>query len=183
MVYKVVRYLNSPILERPAQDVTEFDTPELHTLIEDMFETMYVSHGIGLAAPQIDVSKRITVIDIAAAKDEEDDDEAAAKHAPERLVLINPEIVLKEGKQTGEEGCLSIPGFREPVTRARKTVVRARNAKGEAIEVAGEDLLARAMQHEIDHLNGVLFISHLSALKRDLIKRKIKKLQKAGEWE
>jgi peptide deformylase len=183
MVYKVVRYLNSPILERPAQDVTEFDTPELHTLIEDMFETMYVSHGIGLAAPQIDVSKRITVIDIAAAKDEEDDDAAAAKHAPERLVLINPEIVVKEGKQTGEEGCLSIPGFREPVTRARKTVVRARNAKGEAIEVTGETLLARAMQHEIDHLNGVLFISHLSALKRDLIKRKIKKLQKAGEWE
>lgn len=179
MVYKVVRYLNSPILERPAQNVTEFDTPELHTLIEDMFETMYASHGIGLAAPQIDVGKRITVIDISGA----DADSAEAAPAPERIVLINPEIVTKEGKQTGEEGCLSIPGFREPVTRARKAVVRARNAMGEAIELQGEDLLARAIQHEIDHLNGVLFISHLSALKRDLIKRKIRKLQKSGEWE
>jgi len=181
MVYKVVRYLNSPILERPARDVTEFDTPELHILIDDMFETMYASHGIGLAAPQIDVAQRVTVIDIAGA--DAGDDDAEHPRAPERIVLINPEIVSKEGKQTGEEGCLSIPGFREPVTRARKTVVRARNAKGEPIEIAGEALLARAFQHEIDHLNGVLFINHLSALKRDLIKRKIRKLQKAGEWE
>jgi peptide deformylase len=191
MVYKVVRYLNSPILERPARDVTEFDTPELHILIDDMFETMYASHGIGLAAPQIDVAQRITVIDIAGAdvgdgnagNDAAGNNAAEHARAPERIVLINPEIVSKEGKQTGEEGCLSIPGFREPVTRARKTVVRARDAKGEPIEIAGEALLARAFQHEIDHLNGVLFINHLSALKRDLIKRKIRKLQKAGEWE
>jgi len=174
MVYKVVRYLNSPILERPAGDVTEFDTPELHTLIEDMFETMYASHGIGLAAPQIDVPKRLTVIDISGGEEDRD---------PERIVLINPRIVAKEGKQTGEEGCLSIPGFREPVTRARKTVVRAQDVKGAAFEIEGEELLARAFQHEIDHLNGTLFINHLSALKRDLIKRKIRKLQKAGDWE
>ena len=176
MVYKVVRYLNNPILELPADLVAEpeFNTPELRQLVEDMFETMYASHGIGLAAPQIDLGKRITVIDIAAAEDDQ---------APEKIVLINPEVIAKEGKQTGEEGCLSIPGFREPVTRARKTVVRARNVEGDTIEVTGEDLLARCMLHEIDHLNGVLFINHLSSLKRDLIKRKIKKLQKAGEWE
>jgi peptide deformylase len=102
---------------------------------------------------------------------------------PDRIVLINPEVIAKEGKQTGEEGCLSIPGFREPVTRAKRATVRAQNAKGEWFEVSGEDLLARALLHEIDHLNGILFLSHLSVLKRDLIKRKIKKLQKAGEWE
>ena len=176
MVYKVVRYLNNPILEHPADPVAdcEFDRPELHRLIEDMFETMYASHGIGLAAPQIDIGKRITVIDVAGAEEGQE---------PERIVLINPEIIAKEGKQTGEEGCLSIPGFREPVSRARKATVRARNTEGEEFEITGEDLLARAMQHEIDHLNGILFINHLSALKRDLIKRKIKKLQKAGEWE
>src|SRR5579872_5410319 len=160
MVHKVVRYLNNPILEKPAAAVTEFDTPELHQLVEDMFETMYASHGIGLAAPQIDVGQRLTVIDIAAAEDDAE---------PERIVLINPEVIAREGKQTGEEGCLSIPGFREPVTRARKTRVRAQNVKGEHFEISGEDLLARAMLHEIDHLNGVLFLSHLSALKRDLI--------------
>jgi peptide deformylase len=174
MVYKVVRWLNDPILERPADAVTEFDTPELHQLVEDMFETMYAAHGIGLAAPQIAVGKRLTVIDVAGAEE---------GHEPERIVLINPEVIAKEGKQTGEEGCLSIPGFREPVSRARKATVRAQNAKGETFEIAGEDLLARAFLHEIDHLNGILFINHLSALKRDLIKRKIKKLQKAGEWE
>ena len=174
MVYKVVRYLNNPILERPAAPVKEFDTPELHQLVEDMFETMYAAHGIGLAAPQIDVARRITVIDVAAAEDDQE---------PERIVLINPEVIAKEGKQTGEEGCLSIPGFREPVSRAKKTTVRARNVKGETFEIEGEDLLARAFLHEIDHLNGILFINHLSALKRDLIKRKIRKLQKAGEWE
>jgi len=176
MVYKVVRYLNNPVLERPANLVPErdFNTPDLHQLVEDMFETMYASHGIGLAAPQIDIGKRITVVDVAGAEDDEE---------PERIVLINPEVIAKDGKQTGEEGCLSIPGFREPVSRAKKAVVRARNVKGETFEITGEDLLARCFLHEIDHLNGILFINHLSALKRDLIKRKIKKLQKAGEWE
>jgi peptide deformylase len=174
MVYKVVRWLNDPILERPADAVTEFDTLELHQLVEDMFETMYAAHGIGLAAPQIAVGKRLTVIDVAGAEE---------GHEPERIVLINPEVIAKEGKQTGEEGCLSIPGFREPVSRARKATVRAQNAKGETFEIAGEDLLARAFLHEIDHLNGILFTNHLSALKRDIIKRKIKKLQKAGEWQ
>jgi peptide deformylase len=179
MLYKVVRYLNDPVLERPAERITEFNTPELDRLIEDMFETMYASHGVGLAAPQIAVSKRITVIDISGGEKKE----AAGDPEPERIVLINPEVTSKEGKQTGEEGCLSIPGFREPVTRAKKATVRAQNAQGEWFERQGEELLARAMQHEIDHLNGVLFLSHLSSLKRDLIKRKIRKLQKAGEWQ
>ena len=97
-------------------------------------------------------------------------------------MLINPEITKKEGTQTGEEGCLSVPGFREQVTRAKRATVRAQNAKGEFFEMTGEDLLARAFQHETDHLNGILYISHVSVLKRDLIKRKIKKLVKAGEW-
>jgi len=174
MVRKVVRYLNSPVLEQVAEPVTEFDTPELHQLVTDMFETMYKSHGVGLAAPQVDVSKRVTVIDITGGEEGEQ---------PEQIVLINPEIISTEGRQTGEEGCLSIPGFREPVKRAKIATVRAQDVKGDWFEITGEDLLARAMQHEIDHLNGILFLSHLSSLKRDLIKRKIRKMQKAGEWE
>jgi peptide deformylase len=171
MVRKILKY-GEPILEQAAEPVTKFDTPELNELITDMWETMYASKGVGLAAPQIGVSKRISVIDISVGEDES-----------KKVVIINPEISSKEGSQTGEEGCLSIPGFREPLTRANKVTVRARNEKGEAIELTGEELLARAFQHEIDHLNGVLFISHLSALKRDIIRRKIKKLQKAGEWD
>ena len=170
MIYKIVKYPD-PILERPGEDVTEFDTPELHQLIADMFETMYKAKGVGLAAPQVGLSRRLTVIDCAAGEGE-----------PQQIVLINPKIIAKEGKQIGEEGCLSIPGFREEVKRAKKATVRAQDAKGEFFEITGEDLLARAFQHEIDHLHGKLFLSHLSALKRDLIKRKIKKLIKEGEW-
>lgn len=171
MVRKIVKY-GEPVLETKAQSVTEFDTPELRELIADMWETMYAAKGVGLAAPQIGTSKRISVIDVSVGEDEK-----------QKIVIINPEITLREGKQNGEEGCLSIPGFREPVSRANKVTVRAQNEKGETIELQGEELLARAFQHEIDHLNGILFINHLSALKRDIIRRKIKKLQKAGEWE
>ena len=174
MTHKVVRYLNNPNLERPAASITEFDTPELHQLIEDMFETMYASHGLGLAAPQIDVHKRLTVIDTSGGE---------ADIEPNKVILINPEIILKEGKQTGEEGCLSIPGFREEVKRHKRVTVRAHNVKGEVFEVQGEDLMARAMQLEIDHLNGILFLTHLSPLKREVIRRKIKKLIQAGEWD
>jgi len=170
MIYKIVKY-GDPVLEREGDNITEFGTPELHELIADMFETMYQAKGVGLAAPQIGLSQKLTVIDCSGGEGE-----------PEQLVLINPEIIHLEGKQVGEEGCLSIPGFREEVKRAQKAVVRAQNAEGEFFEITGEDLLARAMQHEIDHLYGKLFLSHLSTLKRDLIKRKIKKLVKAGEW-
>jgi peptide deformylase len=171
MVRKILKY-GAPILERAAEPVAEFASAELEELIADMWETMYASKGVGLAAPQIGVAKRISVIDITVGEDES-----------KKIVIINPEISSKEGSQTGEEGCLSIPGFREPLTRANKVTVRARNEKGEAIELEGDELLARAFQHEIDHLNGILFIAHLSALKRDIIRRKIKKLQKAGEWD
>ena len=170
MVLKVVKY-GDPILEKKCEPITEFDTPELHKLVEDMFETMYSARGVGLAAPQVAIGKRLTVIDI-----------TAGEEGGERLVLINPEIVVKEGTIIGEEGCLSIPGFREDVKRAKRVRTRAQNVKGEFFEIEGEDMLARAIQHEADHLNGVLFLSYLSPLKRDLIRRKIKKLQKAGEW-
>jgi peptide deformylase len=171
MVRKIVKY-GEPVLETKAEPVTEFDTAQLRDLIGDMWETMYAAKGVGLAAPQIGTSKRISVIDISVGEDDS-----------QRIVIINPEITFSEGKQSGEEGCLSIPGFREPVSRANRVTVRAQNEKGEPIELQGEELLARAFQHEIDHLNGILFINHLSALKRDIIRRKIKKLQKAGEWD
>jgi peptide deformylase len=171
MVRKILKF-GEPVLEQPANPITDFGTPELQELIGDMWETMYAAKGVGLAAPQIGLSKRISIIDISVGEDES-----------KKIVIINPEITSAEGKQTGEEGCLSIPGFREPVTRANKVTVRAQNEKGEPIEFAGEELLARVLQHEIDHLNGTLFINHLSTLKRDIIRRKIKKLQKAGEWE
>jgi peptide deformylase len=170
MTYRIVKY-GDPVLEKPASPITEFGTPELEQLVADMFDTMYAHKGIGLAAPQIALSQRLTVIDVSAGEDE-----------AEKLVLINPEIIQRDGSQIGEEGCLSIPGFREDVKRAKSVTIRAQNTKGETFEVSGDDLLARAMQHELDHLNGVLFLSHLSMLKRDLIKRKIRKLQKAGEW-
>ena len=171
MVLKILKY-GEPILEKPSDQVANFNTSDLKQIIEDMFETMYAAKGVGLAAPQVGLSQRLTVIDISVGEDES-----------KKLVLINPEIVSREGTQVGEEGCLSIPGFREPVTRAAKVTVKAHNEKGEQIEVSGEELLARALQHEIDHLNGKLFINHLSSLKRDIIRRKIKKLQKAGEWD
>ncbi len=169
MIYPVVK-LGDPVLETPAQPVTAFDE-ELRKLLDDMFESMYAAHGVGLAAPQIGISKRIAVIDVTFKED------PGAK-----LVLVNPEIIRVEGKQRGQEGCLSIPEFREQVTRGKRVTVRAQDAGGKWFEKTGEDLLARAFLHETDHLNGKLYISHISALKRDLMKRKIRKLQKAGEW-
>jgi peptide deformylase len=169
MIYPIVLY-GDPVLERPAEPVTEFNA-ELKKLVDDMFESMYAAHGVGLAAPQIGISKRIAVID------------TTFKEDPKaKLVLVNPEIIGREGKQNGQEGCLSLPDFRENVARANIVTVRAQDVEGNWFEKTGDDLLARAFLHEIDHLNGRLFISHVSALKRDLIKRKIKKLVRAGEW-
>src|SRR6266849_8558038 len=170
MVYPIVKY-GDPVLERPAATVTEFDTPELHQFLDDMFDSMYAAKGVGLAATQIGFPRRIAVIDISVAED-----------PAQKIVLINPEIVQVEGKQKGEEGCLSMPGFREEVTRGKRVTVRAQNVKGETFEQTGEDLLARAFLHETDHLFGKLYIKHISALKRDLIRRKIRKKAKAGEW-
>ncbi len=170
MVYPIVK-LGDPVLERETETVSQFDTPELRQLIADMFESMYTARGVGLAAPQIGISSRLAVIDTSMGEQEAD-----------KLVLINPEIVGREGVQTGEEGCLSIPGFREQLACPEKVTIRAQNEKGEWFEKTGEGLLARAFLHETDHLRGKLYIHRVSALKRDLIKRKVKKLQKAGEW-
>jgi peptide deformylase len=161
-----IRKYGDPVLETPCQAVSDFGSDELKNLVADMFETMYANKGVGLAAPQVGVSKQVTVIERPEAK----------------LVLINPEIASREGQQLGEEGCLSIPGFREDVRRSMKVRVSAFNIEGQPIEVEGDELLARAFQHEIDHLHGILFLKHLSPLKRDLIRRKISKLVKAGEW-
>ena len=170
MVYPIVK-LGEEVLETEAEVVKDFDTPDLHKLIEDMFESMYAARGVGLAAPQIGIGKRIAVIDT-----------AAGEETGEKLVLINPEIVGREGLQTGEEGCLSLPGFREQVSCPQKITVRAQDVKGDWFEKTGEGLLARAFLHETDHLRGKLYIHRVSALKRDLIRRKVKKLQKAGDW-
>jgi peptide deformylase len=171
MIYPIVKF-GDPVLDREAEDVTEFGTPELDKFLEDMFESMYAAKGVGLAAPQIGFPRKISVIDVSNGERPED-----------KLVLINPKIVKVEGKQEGEEGCLSIPGFREQVRRGKRVTLRAKNAKGEEFEMTGEDLLARALLHETDHLYGRLYITHISALKRDLMKRKIKKLQRAGDWD
>lgn len=170
MIYSIMKY-GEPVLEQTSEAICEFDTPELHQFVESMFESMYAARGVGLAAPQIGFARRIAVIDVTTGED-----------PAQKIVLINPEIIAREGDQTGEEGCLSLPTFREPVTRAKKVAVRARDVKGVEFEMTGEDLLARALQHETDHLNGTLYISHISPLKRDLIRRKVRKLQKAGEW-
>ena len=168
-IYPIVKY-GDPILEKPTGLVKKFDE-ELEQLAEDMFASMYAASGVGLAAPQIGLGMRMAVVDVTSGKNPE-----------AKIVLVNPEVIHGEGEKREEEGCLSIPGFRGYVVRPQFVTVRAQNAKGETFEIRGEDLLARAFCHEIDHLNGRLYISHVSALKRDLIRRKVRKLVKAGEW-
>jgi len=167
---KPIRLFGDPVLRTPADPVTDFDA-ELRKLVADMFETMYASQGIGLAAPQVGVSKRVTIIDLSMGKDPK-----------QKLVLVNPEVILSEGRQYEEEGCLSFPDIREKVVRAAKVRIRAQDEKGKWFEMDGEELLARAFQHEIDHLDGVLFIFRMSALKRSLNLRKIRKMQSEGTW-
>jgi peptide deformylase len=168
-IHEVVKWPD-PVLARKGEPVTVFDD-KLKQLVDEMFDSMYAAQGIGLAAPQISISQRLTVIDVSFKKNPE-----------EKLALINPEIIDREGKQFEEEGCLSLPEIREKVQRAAWVKVRAQDVTGTWFEVEGTELLARALQHEIDHLDGILFIDRLSRLKRDLIIRKIKKLQKLGEW-
>ena len=169
MIYPITKY-GAAVLESPTTPVEKFDD-DLAKLCEDMFESMYVAQGVGLAATQIGLSKRLAVIDVSVGKNPE-----------AKLVLANPEIIHVEGDQREEEGCLSLPGFRGNVLRPAYVTVRAQNLKGEVYEMRGEGLLARAFCHEIDHLDGILFLQHLSMLKRDLIKRRIRKLRKTGEW-
>jgi peptide deformylase len=168
-LHEVLKYPH-PVLARKGDPVTEFNA-ELEQLVAEMFDSMYAAEGIGLAAPQIGISRQITVIDV-----------SFNERPEEKLVLINPEILEREGSQVEDEGCLSLPDIREKVKRSAWVKVRAQNAKGEFFEVEGDDLLARALEHEIDHLHGILFIDRLSMLKRDLVQRRIRKLIRNGEW-
>jgi peptide deformylase len=169
MILPIVKY-GDAVLERPTSRVEKFDE-ELVKLTDDMFESMYAARGVGLAAPQIGISLRLAVVDVSSGKNPE-----------ARIILANPEIIHTEGEQREEEGCLSLPTFRGNVVRPMYVTVRAQNVTGETFEMKGEQLLARAFCHELDHLDGILFIQHLSMLKRDLIRRKIRKLRKVGEW-
>ena len=173
MLRKIVKY-GDPVLEAKCDPVpeSEFGTSSLRDLVADMFETMYTAHGVGLAAPQIAIPRRLTVID-----------PTAGEKKGRKLVLINPRIVEQSGSQTGIEGCLSIPDFKEDVTRPSLIEVRARSVDGSELNFQAENFLARIICHECDHLDGVLFLQHISALKRNIIKRKIQKLKKRGEWD
>ena len=169
MIYPVVKY-GEAVLEKTTKPVEKFDE-ELAKLCEDMFESMYAANGVGLAAPQIGLGRRLAVVDVTVGKNPE-----------AKIVLANPEIIHAEGEQREEEGCLSVPGFRGNVARPQYVTVRAQDATGKTFEMNGEGLLARAFCHELDHLDGVLFLKHLGLVKRDLIRRRIRKLKKAGQW-
>ena len=169
MIYPVVKYGNA-VLEKATKPVEKFDE-ELAKLCEDMFESMYAANGVGLAAPQIGLGRRLAVVDVTVGKNPE-----------AKIVLANPEIIRAEGEQREEEGCLSVPGFRGNVARPQYVTVRAQDVTGKSFEMNGEGLLARAFCHELDHLDGILFMKHLGLVKRDLIRRRIRKLKKAGQW-
>jgi peptide deformylase len=159
------------VLEKPSEPVTNITGKEIR-LVQDMIETMYKAPGVGIAAPQVGVAKRIMVTDTSGG-DKKD----------HLLTILNPEIVAADGEQFEEEGCLSIPGFTANVVRPKKVVLRGIDLDGKEITLEGRDLLARAFCHELDHLNGILFLEHLSFIKRDMIKRRIRRLVKQGKWE
>ncbi len=169
MILPILKY-GAPELRTVSKTIGSFNG-ELEKIAKNMIDTMYSSPGIGLAAPQIGINIQLTTIDLSVGED-----------AGKLIVLCNPEIICREGEQRCDEGCLSLPDFTETVVRPLKMVVRGQNMHGDEIKIEAEDLLARCLSHEIDHLNGVLFIDHLSSLKRTLIKNKIKRLAKAGEW-
>ena len=169
MLLPILKY-GAPELRTVSKDVVSFDE-KLEEIIKNMVETMYAAPGIGLAASQVGINIRLTTIDL-----------SVGEEPGKLIVLCNPEIVSTQGTQKNDEGCLSVPDFSETVSRPEKMVVRGKNAKGEDIRIEAEGLLARCLSHEIDHLNGLLFVDRLSSLKRTLIRNKIKKLVKAGEW-
>jgi len=168
-IMRVLKY-GAEVLQQKARRVTRFDG-ELRKLFDRMIATMYAEHGVGLAAPQVGVSQQAAVIDISGGGEKN-----------KIIRICNPEITESHGKQTVEEGCLSFPEIRAVITRPKQVFVKGQDVDGNLVELEGDDLLARAFCHEIDHLNGVLIIDHVSALKRDLIKRRIKKKIKEGEW-
>jgi peptide deformylase len=168
-ILDIVKY-GDPVLERPGDAVLEFDA-KLKRLVSNMFETMYSARGVGLAAPQIGVSKRLFVMDCSGGRDPE-----------ARVALINPVVLSVEGEQTGDEGCLSFPGIFFAVKRNLRAVVRAQDLNGEEFEFDGLDLEARCMLHETDHCDGIVFIDRTTPLKRELVRRKIRRLEKQGRW-
>lgn len=171
MIHRIVIYPDRR-LKTPCTSVAEFDSADLHQLVADLFDSMYSHGGVGLAAPQIGAAKCVAVVDL-----------SLGREADQRIALVNPVVVRAEGTQVGEEGCLSFPGFSERVERSMSVVVSARNEEGAAFDLQVEGLLARALQHEIDHLNGVVFIERMCSLSRELIRRKIRRLTRAGDWE
>jgi peptide deformylase len=158
------------VLHQPAATVHDV-TPEIQQLIDDMIQTMYAAPGIGLAAPQVGVPLRIFVADI-----------SGGRNPSDLLTFVNPEIIEREGTQREDEGCLSLPGFSTAVTRSARVVVRGRTREGVEQQVEGTGLLARCFEHEIDHLDGMLFVDRLRGLQKDLIVRKIRKLARSGQW-
>ncbi|HZH33527.1 MAG TPA: peptide deformylase [Pyrinomonadaceae bacterium] len=167
---KIVNY-PAPVLLKVGTPVEEFDEG-LKILVRDMFETMYKAGGVGLAAPQINVSQRLFVMDCSGGED-----------PAQKLALVNPEIIHVEGEQTGEEGCLSFPGIYQKIRRNQRAIVRAKDVEGNEIEIDGLELTARCLLHETDHCDGIVFLDRMTPLKRELAKRKIRKLQQSGEWD
>jgi peptide deformylase len=169
VIRPILKYGDSVLVE-PAQRVDAI-TPDIERLIDDMVETMYAAPGVGLAAPQVGVPLRIFVVDLSLGRD-----------PASLIVMVNPEFVSREGLQLEEEGCLSVPGFNATVVRPLRAVVKGLNRDGQEQVQEGQDLLARAFQHEMDHLDGTLFIDHLRGIKREMIVRRIRKLTRAGKW-
>jgi peptide deformylase len=169
MIRPILRY-GADVLHRPAKPVTDI-TPEIQQLVDDMIQTMYAAPGIGLAATQVGVPLRIFVVDI-----------SVGRNPVDLMTFINPEFVERDGMQLEEEGCLSLPGFNATVARPARAVVKGLNREGEEQVVEGTGLLARAFQHEIDHLDGCVFVDRLRGLQKDLIVRRIRKLSRAGKW-
>jgi peptide deformylase len=169
MIRPILKY-GDTLLHEKARDVDTI-TPEIDRLIDDMIETMYAAPGVGLAAPQVGVPLRIFVVDISVGRD-----------AGGLQVMINPEFVERDGMQLEEEGCLSVPGFNATLARPSRVVVKGLNRHGEEQVIEATGLLARCFQHEMDHLEGTVFVDRLRGLQKDLIVRKIKKLSRAGKW-
>ncbi|MGI8495164.1 MAG: peptide deformylase [Pyrinomonadaceae bacterium] len=167
---KIVKY-PEPVLLKVGKPITEFNA-DLKALVENMFETMYEAGGVGLAAPQIAESIRLFVMDCSGGEDE-----------AQKIAIVNPEIIHVEGEQIGDEGCLSFPGIYQKVQRGLRTIVRGQDINGDWFELDGKDLTARCVLHETDHCEGIVFLDRMTPLKRQLAKRKIKRLQKTGEWE
>lgn len=161
----------APVLLAPAEPVTTFDD-NLKTLVSNMFETMYAAPGVGLAAPQVGVSQRLFVMDCSGGRDPE-----------QKIALINPEVVMIEGDQVDQEGCLSFPGIYFNVKRSLRAVVRAHDVNGDRFELDGTELAARCMLHETDHCDGIVFLDKTSPLKREVVKRRIRRLQREGKWD